>query len=62
MHRDFSWYWSGGDAEALCVLPARRERPVADLEHMTLQLLSLVAAILTVRAAVHAWSRETTAV
>jgi hypothetical protein len=44
LHRDFRWYWEGGYAETLRLLPARGWRPVADLQHLVLQLLSLAAA------------------
>jgi len=61
LHRDFTWYWEGGYSETLRILPGRGARPVPDLEHVALQLLSLTAALLTVRAAVRMWSRATAA-
>ena len=36
--------------ETLRILPRRGARPTPDLQHMTLQMLSLIAAVLTVRA------------
>jgi hypothetical protein len=61
LHCDFRWYWEGGYGETLRLLSAREGRPVPDLEHLVLQLLSLAAALLTVRAAVRLWSRATAA-
>lgn len=57
MHQDFRWYWEGGYAQTLHVLPARGSRPVPDVEHLVLQALSLAAALLTVRAAIRVWRR-----
>jgi hypothetical protein len=54
LHRDFGWYWEGGYAQTLHIVPARGLRPVPDVEHIVLQLLSLAAAFYTVRAATHA--------
>ena len=49
-HRGFGWYVAHGYTETLRILPRRGARPTPDLQHMTLQMLSLVAAVLTVRA------------
>ncbi|RPI55376.1 MAG: hypothetical protein EHM55_08050 [Acidobacteria bacterium] len=60
-HRDFGWYWEGGYAQTLHILPARGVRPVPDAEQFVLQLLSLAAAFFTVRAAIDAWMDGTAA-
>jgi hypothetical protein len=57
LHHDFRWYWEGGYARTLQLLPPRGSRPVPDVEHLVLQLCSLAAALLTVRAAVRLWFR-----
>ena len=61
LHQEFGWYWERGYAQTLHILPARALRPVPDVEHIVLQLLSLAAAFYTVRAATHAWMRATNA-
>ena len=45
LHRDFSWYYEHGYAETLKVLPPIGDHPVPDLQHIFLQLLSLVVAV-----------------
>jgi hypothetical protein len=50
LHSDFRWYVEHGYTETLRILPRRSTRPTPDLQHMTLQILSLSAAVLTVRA------------
>ncbi len=45
------WYHDGGYAETLHLLPSEPGRVVPDLQHHTLQLLSLLAAITVTRAA-----------
>ena len=50
---DFRWYIERGYTETLRILPRRGTRPTPDLQHMTLQMLSLTAAVLTVRAYVN---------
>ena len=50
LHSDFRWYVEHGYTETLRILPRRSARPTPDLQHMTLQILSLSAAVLTVRA------------
>jgi hypothetical protein len=57
LHRDFRWYWAGGYALTLHILPARGARPVPNAEHLVLQALSLTAAIFTVRAALRMRAR-----
>jgi hypothetical protein len=56
LHRDFGWYVAHGYTETLRILPRRGARPTPDLQHMTLQMLSLIAAVLTVRAYVRSRS------
>ena len=50
LHSDFRWYIEHGYTETLRILPQRGARPTPDLQHMTLQILSLSAAGLMVRA------------
>ena len=50
LHSDFRWYIEHGYTETLRILPQRGARPTPDLQHMMLQMLSLSAAVLTVRA------------
>ena len=45
LHRDFSWYDDHGYTETLKVLPPIGDHPIPDLQHMVLQLLSLMVAV-----------------
>ncbi|HMF47957.1 MAG TPA: hypothetical protein VK603_04900 [Candidatus Saccharimonadales bacterium] len=60
LHRDFSWYYEHGYTETVKVLPPIGNHPVPDLQHMSLQLLSL-AVTLTATIAVMRIGGEMTA-
>jgi len=45
LHRNFSWYYEHGYTETLKVLPPIGDHPIPALQHMFLQLLSLVVAV-----------------
>ena len=51
LHRDFRWYAAGGYEKTLKVLPERGGRPTPDLQHLLLQILTLLAATATTLAA-----------
>jgi hypothetical protein len=44
LHRDFHWYVAGGYDETIRLLPERAGRPNPDLQHLVLQILTLLAA------------------
>ena len=44
LHRDFRWYVAGGYDKTIRLLPERVGRPSPDLQHLILQILTLVAA------------------
>lgn len=54
LHRSFDWYTEGGYASTLSILPAIGDRPVPDLQHLVLQVLTIVVIVATTRAAVAA--------
>jgi len=55
LHRDFTWYHEHGYAETLKVLPPIGERPVPDLQHTALQLLSLLVVVTATVACCKVW-------
>jgi hypothetical protein len=55
LHADFGWYYEHGYTETLKVLPPIGDRPIPDLQHMTLQLLSLVVVIAASVASYEIW-------
>jgi hypothetical protein len=44
LHRDFLWYVAGGYDKTIRVLPERAGRPSPDLQHLILQILTLLTA------------------
>jgi hypothetical protein len=59
LHRNFDWYFEGGYDETLRILPMLVEgRPIPDLQHNTLQLLSLFMAITMTLAVVQVYRRK----
>jgi len=44
LHRDFRWYVAGGYDKTIRLLPARVGRPSPDLQHLILQILTLLSA------------------
>ena len=44
LHRDFRWYVAGGYDKTIRLLPERVGRPSPDLQHLILQILTLLAA------------------
>jgi len=44
LHRDFRWYVAGGYDRTIRLLPQRVGRPTPDLQHLLLQILTLLAA------------------
>ena len=44
LHRDFRWYVAGGYDKTIRLLPERAGRPSPDLQHLILQILTLLAA------------------
>jgi hypothetical protein len=55
LHRDFSWYYAHGYTETLKVLPPRGDHPIPDLQHLILQLLSLVVVVTATVACYKSW-------
>lgn len=51
LHRSFDWYVAGGYEATLTILPVIGDRPVPDLQHLVLQVLSIVVIATTTRAA-----------
>jgi hypothetical protein len=51
LHRDLRWYVAGGYDKTIRVLPQRVGRPSPDLQHLVLQMLTLLAATATTLAA-----------
>jgi hypothetical protein len=45
LHRDFRWYVAGGYDKTIRLLPERVGRPSSDLQHLILQVLTLLAAM-----------------
>lgn len=56
LHRSFDWYVEGGYDATLTILPAIGDRPVPDLQHLVLQVLSIVVIVATTHAALAARS------
>jgi hypothetical protein len=44
LHRDFRWYVAGGYHRTIGLLPERVGRPSPDVQHLILQILTLLAA------------------
>ena len=55
LHRDFSWYYEHGYTETLKALPPIGDHPVPDLQHIFLQLLSLVVAVTATIGCYESW-------
>jgi hypothetical protein len=47
VHRDFGWYSAGGYDRTVRAVPLRAGRPNPDLQHLLLQILTVLAASLT---------------
>jgi hypothetical protein len=55
LHRDFSWYYEHGYTETLKILPPIGDHPIPDLQHMCLQLLSLLVAVTATIGCLSTW-------
>jgi hypothetical protein len=55
LHRDLAWYYQHGYAETVKVLPPIGDRPTPDLQHLVLQLLSLLVVVAATIACYRSW-------
>lgn len=58
-HRSFGWYNEGGYAETVTILPEVSGRPVPDVQHLILELLSMLVVIATTMAYARWWQART---
>jgi hypothetical protein len=58
LHRDLSWYHEHGYSETLKILPPIRDHPIPDLQHMSLQALSLIVAVTATAGCYETWKSK----
>ena len=57
LHRDFRWYTAGGYNRTLRVLSLKGDRPVPDVQHIVLQLLTILSAVAVTAHLIHSNSQ-----